>query len=308
MRTSWHGLWLGALLSATALEASGQLPPVAQDPEPPPNRESVEGPSEPDSPPDGSDSPPDGSDSPSDAPEQAPTTPQATQETPTPGAPENKVPLQTEPPPSSPAVPIADQDDDYQDASYAAPLDAHLVSNRIHGSGAPFILGVLYDTALPMAKTADFNRRFSGAGFTVEGRYRGFEYLRLGASFSYQNFQDKRDITFRYENATIGGMQLRETSLTTMTANLAFAWDKSDRLIPYLGVRMGPSRMWRRVDIGINRFISETWHLAVTPELGVEFPLRRLLILAALRYNHLFQGGGADAQSYLHFSLGIGFE
>ena len=179
---------------------------------------------------------------------------------------------------------------------------------RKHGAEAPFVLGVLYDTGLPMGNTADFNKKFNGRGFSIDARYRGFKPLRVGGSFSYIDFQEKRDSTFEYGNATLGGMQVRETAASTLTGYVGVAWDKGKRVIPYLRVGIGPSRVWRRVDVGVSRFISESWHFAVVPELGVELPLRRCMILIAARYNFIAAGGDTPTQSFMNFSAGVGFE
>ncbi len=207
------------------------------------------------------------------------------------------------PPPTSGAA-----DDDYESATVALDDPRIGQAKKPHGKDAPFILGAFYDTALPVGNTADFTRRFSGRGLSIEARYRALSGFRFGGTASFQDFQEKRDVTFQYQNATIGGVQVRETAMSTVTANAAFVWTGDDRFLPYFKLGLGPSRLWRRVDMGISRVTSETWHFALVPELGAEIPLPRFIFLLALRYTYLAPSGGVDSQGYVNFSAGLGFE
>src|SRR5690606_16770443 len=141
-----------------------------------------------------------------------------------------------------------------------------------HAPHVRFLLGILYNTALPLGETADFNHRFSGRGFTVEGTFRGEYGLRGGVSFGFQVFQEKADRTVTYGDATVGGVQVRETSLSPMTAHFGYALEQLEKVVPYVRLGVGGGRAWRRLDIGIRRFVDESWHFVLVPELGVEIP------------------------------------
>jgi hypothetical protein len=44
------------------------------------------------------------------------------------------------------------------------------------------------------------------------------------------------------------------------------------------------------------------------PEMGVEVPLKRTILLANVRYARFFKSADVASQSYWNFSVGVGFE
>lgn len=169
------------------------------------------------------------------------------------------------------------------------------------------LLAIAYDLALPLGHTQNYNKNFSARGFTVEGRYLWRSGWTAGLAFGWQVFQARLDGTLTWETATVGGAQVRETSATPLTANLGFALNQWGKVVPFVRFGAGAARIGRRLDIGIRRFVDESWHLALVPELGAEIPLSQVMVRAALRYNHFVKSDDVPAQSYLSFSLGVGF-
>jgi opacity protein-like surface antigen len=209
---------------------------------------------------------------------------------------------QTAPAPQAPA-----SGDGYENSSGEI-SDKQLTMNQPKVEDSPFVLALVYDTALPLGKTKDLTGKFSGRGFTVDGRYRSKAGITLGFAVSWQVFEEKSNMTFDYDNATISGTSARETSTTPMLATVGYISRANERILPYVRLGVGGMRVWRRVDIGISRIVDETWHFSLVPEIGAEIPVARFLLIPAIRYNVGFASGGAPSQSYINFSLGVGFD
>lgn len=176
-----------------------------------------------------------------------------------------------------------------------------------------FMMGLWWDANLPLGPTRDFVRRVDLAGFQGEGRVRGVAYsgpLRwgVGVAMTWHSMEEKRRSSIESGNATITGTQVRNLSTTTLLGKLTLALGELEQAAPYLGIGIGPSRLLRRLDIGISQFADESWHLALQPEAGIEIPIGPVVGLAAARFNYLVGNANAPEQMVAHFSLGVGFQ
>lgn len=173
---------------------------------------------------------------------------------------------------------------------------------------SPFMLGLLWDTVLPVGNTADYVGKFSPQGFSIDGRYSGFGELGLGVTMAWHVLEQRTRSTTSWQNATITGTQIREVSSSPFTFKISYAKRDLGKVIPYAGLGLGAARVFRRLDMGISSLSDQSWHFAFVPELGVEVPMKSFSLLASTRFNYFVKGDGAPAQTYMNFSVGVGFQ
>jgi len=177
---------------------------------------------------------------------------------------------------------------------------------------SPFFLAAFWDLNVPMGSTTDFVKKVDPAGFGIEGRYHGLVKagpgnLGVGILVSWDWMAQKSESSLVEGNVTLTGTQVRELSVTPLMGKVIYTFDQHKRFHPYVGFGLGPARVWRRLDIGIYRYLDESWHFAMAPELGLEIPLRNVVGLVAARVNYLVQTKDDPQQLYLNFSVGLGF-
>ncbi len=215
---------------------------------------------------------------------------------------------ESEPPASAQAEPIpvavpppAEDDQGYSDGT--EPL------KETPEPESPFILGILWDMSLPLGSTRDCVDKYSVPGMSVDGRYRGFGNFGIGFTLAWHRMEEKSKETVSYRNATLTGTMAREVSSSPFTFKLSYALrDKQLPAIPYVGLGLGGTRVLRRLDVGIARFVDESWHFALVPELGAEIPAGPVLLLLGTRLNYAIKTKENPGQLYMNFSLGVGFD
>lgn len=173
---------------------------------------------------------------------------------------------------------------------------------------SPFILGILWDMSLPLGSTKDFAGKYSVPGMSIDGRYRGFGNFGIGLTLAWHRIEEKSEETVTKDNATLTGTMVREVSSSPFTVKFTYAKRQGLSFVPYAGVGVGGTRVLRRLDVGVARFVDESWHFTFVPEIGVEVPLGPVLALVSTRFNYAVKTKEAPEQLYMNFSVGIGFD
>ncbi len=173
---------------------------------------------------------------------------------------------------------------------------------------SPFLFGVLWDHSFPLGKSRDLVRNYSLRGFAFEGRYQGLKNFGLGFRIAWNTMEEKETSTYTQGALTVTGTQLRTLSASPMFLTVSYGMPRDRVIRPYVMFGAGGARVLRQLDLGISRYLEESWHWAVAPEMGLEIPTDYLVVMAAARMNALFATKEAPSQLYLSFSLGLGFD
>jgi hypothetical protein len=205
-----------------------------------------------------------------------------------------------------------------EDPRYPAPGEGTLV--REEPEPLPMELGVMWDLSLPVGSTTDFTSSFSGRGFALDFRYWGFGKLGVGADFVWDTMSDKGMNTRTIGNATVSGVTVKELDSNLLHAKVFVSnvdWREARKVgkgskvprsfVPYAAFGFGGARIVRRVDIAVSRYVDESWHWAIAPEIGVEVPTDWVVWMLAVRYNYIAGSGDAPEQMFMNFGIGGGF-
>lgn len=162
-----------------------------------------------------------------------------------------------------------------------------------------------YDVSFPFSSTKEFTDQVSWRGVAVDfDRFIG-ESFAVGMGFSWSTFLEKEpDSYYQRSDILLFGTQVRYINTVPMVVR--FSYYKSLDLLELYG-SMGVGTAWQetRRDMGLYSFVGNYWQFAVTPEVGVIFPVGRSYLTAKLRYVQGFETEKAPSLSYL--SVGLGF-
>lgn len=165
---------------------------------------------------------------------------------------------------------------------------------------------ITYNTALPLASSADFAGNFSPRGFGVDVRYMFMRHLSAGLAFGWQGFDEKTDEVVSLDNAAVQGTQLRYINAAPMLVNVNYYVTQLSRhIVPFVGFGLGTYYIERRVDVGIYSIYDDAWHFGIAPEAGIGFRLLGAMPVFMVRYNHAFSSGGSGDQAFLSFNFGV---
>ena len=181
------------------------------------------------------------------------------------------------------------------------------------------MVGLTWDLSIPLASTADFTNQVSVQGFGIEVKYLGLDKVGLknvevGGMVAWHTLAQKGYATFVDGDTTVSGTTVNEMSSNPLLLRAHYVFRSGDRpdavgtIVPYVAGGVGGARVLRRTDLGINRFVEESWHWAVGPELGIELPLGPATLLVSSRLNYLFGSGDGPEQLYVNLSVGAGLE
>jgi hypothetical protein len=184
----------------------------------------------------------------------------------------------------------------------------------VHDDGreSGFFIGATWDMNLPVGSSTEFASTFGVQGVGVQARYQGLGRIGLGGVVAWEAWSQKSDQTTVSGNATLGGTQARTIWVNPVYARAQFALfdirspSSHKTPVPYAALNFGGAHATRRVDVGISRLTEDSWHWAFAPEIGVEIPVSRLVVLAGARFNYLFASGEGPEQLYFSFNIGLG--
>ena len=162
-----------------------------------------------------------------------------------------------------------------------------------------------YDVGVPFSSTKEFTNQVSWRGLALDfDRFVG-DNLAVGMGFSWSTFVEKEaDSDYQRENILLHGTQVRYINNIPLTVRLS--WYQPLDMMEFYGT-LGVGTVWQeaRREIGTFAFTDNYWQFAMTPELGIIFPMGSSYLTAKVRYVMGFETDQAPDINYL--SVGLGF-
>ncbi len=165
-----------------------------------------------------------------------------------------------------------------------------------------------YHISAPLGSSKDFVDLTSFRGFSLDYNSMVSENLSVGVHTSFTTFyQVVEQGRVELQNGLITGKQYNY--LNTMPLLLSFRYFvEKEKFIPYGGIGIGTMWAKHRTDMGTYSAYTDTWHFAVSPEVGVILPVDFSLgINLGVRYQNGFKTGDLNTTSYMLFVVGFTF-
>jgi hypothetical protein len=173
--------------------------------------------------------------------------------------------------------------------------------------GQDWFWGGAYSMSLPTGDTKAFNEGYSFRGVIVEGRKLMGDNASFGLSFGWQILNDiKTNETIELTSGALTGTFYTYTNSFPIFINAHYYLGKPASARPFVGLNAGAMIIERRAEVGLVAFQESNWHFGGAPEIGVVFPLGWYVRgFVSARYHYGFGAGGAPAQSYMTFNIGV---
>ncbi len=172
-------------------------------------------------------------------------------------------------------------------------------------SAQEVIWKMTYDVGVPFSSTKEFTDQVSWRGLSLDfDRFVG-ENLAVGMGFSWSTFVEKEsDSDYQMENILLHGTQVRYINNIPLTVRLS--WYQPLDMMELFGT-LGVGTVWQeaRREIGTFAIFDSYWQFALTPEVGMIFPVGQSYLSAKVRYVMAFETDEAPDLSYLSVGVGI---
>jgi len=172
-------------------------------------------------------------------------------------------------------------------------------------SAQEVIWKMTYDVGVPFSSTKEFTDQVSWRGLSLDfDRFVG-DNLAVGMGFSWSTFVEKEsDSDYQRENILLHGTQVRYINNIPLTVRLS--WYQPLDMMELFGT-LGVGTVWQEVrrEIGTLAFSGNYWQFALTPEVGMIFPVGQSYLSAKVRYVMAFETDEAPDLSYLSVGVGI---
>jgi hypothetical protein len=172
-------------------------------------------------------------------------------------------------------------------------------------SAQDVIWKMTYDVAFPFSSTKEFADQVSWRGVALDVDRFVNENLAVGFGVSWSAFLQKYpDSYYQKDDLLMYGTQVRYLNNVPLLAR--FSYFKPLETIDIYGT-LGIGTVWQgtRRNIGTLSFEDNYWQFALSPEIGMLFPIGNTYMTAKLRYVHGFKTESAPDLSYL--GIGLGF-
>jgi hypothetical protein len=183
---------------------------------------------------------------------------------------------------------------------------------------AQYLSTVSYSVSIPTGQTRDFLDNTSWIGVNFDGQRFVNERAALGFSFGFNELYQRSNKTFQLQNGATTGEAYRHLNVfpILVTAHLyprrAEGHDYGNaRTVPYAMLGVGTYYIRQLFNYGVTETVTDAWHFALAPELGLLVPLRSgSAATIAARYNYPFAAGdyavtGNSSFPYLSFNIGV---
>ena len=162
-----------------------------------------------------------------------------------------------------------------------------------------------YDVGVPFSSTKEFANQVSWRGLSLDfDRFVG-DNLAVGMGFSWSTFVEKEsDSYYQRDNILLHGTQVRYINNIPLTVRLSW-YQPLDMMELFGSFGIGTAWQETRREIGTFAFTGNYWQFALTPEVGMIFPMGQSYFTAKVRYVQAFETADAPDLSYL--SIGLGF-
>ncbi len=168
---------------------------------------------------------------------------------------------------------------------------------------------ITYGVSTPSGPTKDFIDQTSWRNVGVD--YSNFikRNLAVGFNASWSVFVDRvEDVTTSLSGVDINGTQVRYVNAFPLLATGRYflkGRSSRDKFDAWVGAGAGAMISENRVDVGTFAVKETKWHLAVAPEAGFAYSLRRdMSLLGQVRYTHAFKTGDIEHR-YFNFNVGL---
>jgi len=172
-------------------------------------------------------------------------------------------------------------------------------------SAQDIIWKMTYDIAFPFSSTKEFTDQVSWRGAALDVDRFVNDNLAVGLGFSWSTFVEKEsDSYFETDEMLIHGTQVRY--INNIPLLVRFSYYSPLESVDVYGT-LGIGTVWQetRREIGTFAFTGSYWQFALSPEIGVLFPVGNTYMTAKVRYMHGFKTEDAPDLSYL--GIGLGF-
>ena len=172
-------------------------------------------------------------------------------------------------------------------------------------SAQDVIWKMTYDIAFPFSSTKEFTDQVSWRGASLDVDRLVTDNLAVGLGFSWSTFVEKEsDSYFDTQLLLLHGTQVRYINTVPLLARFSY-YMPLDVVDAYGTLGIGTTWQETRREIGTFAFTGTYWQFALSPEVGVLFPVGNSFMTAKLRYMHAFKTSDAPDLSYL--AIGLGF-
>jgi hypothetical protein len=172
-------------------------------------------------------------------------------------------------------------------------------------SGQEVIWKFTYDIGIPFSSTREFANQVSWRGVALDMDRFLNDNLAFGTGFSWSVFLEKEpDSYYEREGLLMHGTQVRYINNIPMLARISW-YQPLDMMETYFTLGIGTNWQETRREIGTWAFTDNYWQFALSPEVGVIFPLGNSFITAKVRYMQGFKTTNAPTLSYLNIGLGF---
>jgi len=172
-------------------------------------------------------------------------------------------------------------------------------------SAQDIIWKMTYDIAFPFSSTKEFADQVSWRGLALDVDRFVNDNVAVGFGVSWSAFVQKYpDSYYDTEQLLMHGTQVRYINNVPILAR--FSYFKPLEELSIYGT-LGIGTVWQetRRDIGTFSFVGSYWQFALSPEVGMLFPVGHTYMTAKVRYVHGFKTDSAPDLSYL--GIGLGF-
>ena len=195
---------------------------------------------------------------------------------------------------------VTPPEDDYEGAESQLPKEDKQPND--------LMLNIMVDLTIPLAAASDFIGDVSIQGFSIDVRYFAFGNFGIGASVAFDSLSTKEAGSVEWNGSTITGIHRRDLSFTPILAKGYYAWREKEKFIPYVALGAGAARTARRINAGYFSLNDDSWHFALSPEVGLHIPVGPTVIVANGRLGYLVGNSGQDTQMFGNVSLGLSIQ
>jgi hypothetical protein len=167
--------------------------------------------------------------------------------------------------------------------------------------------GLEWSMALGVGSTSQFINDYSLRGFSIEGRYWIHNQATVGLLWGWTALYEKIDNrTYATDNLAITSTQIRWFDAMPIQLTGHYYFQLATRgVLPFIGAGVGTVWTERLLTLPFTSYSQESWHFALSPELGLLFPSPAGSFLISSRFNYAFETDAAPEAVWFNFNIGL---
>jgi outer membrane protein W len=184
-----------------------------------------------------------------------------------------------------------------------------LITSKSYGQQGSYI-SAQYAVSFGTGDLSDYISKASWRGVLLEYRSAVLGNLMVGADVGWNVFYEKKAYdTYSVGTESLSGIQYRNQNIVPVLASADYLILSDKTLKPYVGLGLGTIYSERATDMGIYRWVENTWQFALKGELGLLYQVSyNSSIKFAAKYYNGFKTNSLDSQGYFSLSLGMAWE